>query len=452
MSPRKRKRRYDGCSIDVTPAGKLRLRFVARLPGGVLHRFSETTTYDDTAANRTSLERQAKLIGAEIRTGRFEYLRWFPDGSKAFAFATAREKSSDRTYPPASRGIAQHYAEWIDWKRSERVRKSRLRDYANHFARYILPALGDTPIEELSLAHLRDLQLALRKRPLAEKTVKNVILGSLKALVRDARRDGYEISVTFSDLEWAEILEDDPDPFDEDERDRLLDYFRRKSWKVGGFDERRPHHAYFAFLFTAFFTGCRPSELAALRVGDVDLARGTLRIRRSRHLGVESTPKTRTANRLVRLTQGNIPVLEPLVGLNSRADDHLFRNVHGEPVDASNFAELFRRAQRALGIRLRKFYATKHTYVSLALTRGVNLAWLSEQTGVAATTLLKHYGKSIHALDADRAEFSKIDGEGGTDPWSAHDDEGKNSTVEVRAAARCLRLDHPACARRRKRA
>jgi len=72
------------------------------------------------------------------------------------------------------------------------------------------------------------------------------------------------------------------------------------------------------------------------------------------------------------------------------------------------------------------------------------------QTGVAATTLLKHYGKFIHTLDAARAEFSKIDGEGGTDcPGSAHDDEGENSTAEVRAAARCLRLDHPLCAPRR---
>jgi hypothetical protein len=71
------------------------------------------------------------------------------------------------------------------------------------------------------------------------------------------------------------------------------------------------------------------------------------------------------------------------------------------------------RAGSALGIRLRKFYATKHTYVSLALTRGVNLAWLSEQTGVAATTLLKHYGKFIHTLDADRVELLKIEGRGG---------------------------------------
>jgi hypothetical protein len=39
----------------------------------------------------------------------------------------------------------------------------------------------------------------------------------------------------------------------------------------------------------------------------------------------------------------------------------------------------------------------------------------AEQTGVAAATLLEHYGKFIHTLDADRAELSKIEGEGGTD-------------------------------------
>lgn len=45
----------------------------------------------------------------------------------------------------------------------------------------------------------------------------------------------------------------------------------------------------------------------------------------------------------------------------------------------------------------------------------------AELTGVAATTLLKHYGKFSRTLDADRAERAKIDGEGGTDcPTVAH--------------------------------
>jgi len=248
-------------------------------------------------------------------------------------------------------------------------------------------------------------------------------------MVRDARRDGYDVAWPFGDLEWPEMIEDDPDPFTEEDRDRLLEYYRRKAWKVGGFDDGRQHYPYYAFLFTRFFTACRPSELAALRTGDVDLRNGTIRIRRSRHLGVEAAPKTRSANRLVRLTKANVSVLEPLVFLDAQPEDHLFRNVHGEPIDQSNFAELFRRTRRALGIRLRKFYATKHTCVSIALTRGVNLAWLSEQTGVAATTLLKHYGKFIHTLDADRVELKKIEGVPGTfGPRIAHDAEEESVT------------------------
>jgi hypothetical protein len=35
---------------------------------------------------------------------------------------------------------------------------------------------------------------------------------------------------------------------------------------------------------------------------------------------------------------------------------------------------------------------------------------LSEQTGVAVATLLKHYGRFIHSTAADDLELSKIDG------------------------------------------
>ena len=58
---------------------------------------------------------------------------------------------------------------------------------------------------------------------------------------------------------------------------------------------------------------------------------------------------------------------------------------------------------------MRDLYATKDTYVSTALTRNVNLAWLSEQTGVADATLRRHYGRFIHADAADPFEPSKID-------------------------------------------
>ncbi len=47
--------------------------------------------------------------------------------------------------------------------------------------------------------------------------------------------------------------------------------------------------------------------------------------------------------------------------------------------------------------------------MSVALTRGVNLTWVSEQTGVAESTLKKHYGRYIHSSEADALELAKID-------------------------------------------
>jgi integrase len=47
---------------------------------------------------------------------------------------------------------------------------------------------------------------------------------------------------------------------------------------------------YYAFLFTLFYTGLRPSEAVALRCGSVDLAHATLFVERSRSLGAEAAP------------------------------------------------------------------------------------------------------------------------------------------------------------------
>jgi integrase len=424
VSPRKRRRRHVGCSVEANASRKLRLRFRAELPDHGLFRFGETTALDYTPENRRALVARAELIGAEIRAGRFDYLRWFPNGSKASVFRAARGEPTPERAAKTATTVAEFYDSWIESKEGERIRRSRLRDYQQHFRAYLLPLLGAAPLSSLDLPHLRDLQLELRRHGLSEKTIRNIVLGSLKAMVRDARRDGYDVPWAFRDLEWNDAIPDEPDPFTEEERDRLLEYFHSKRWKVGGFNETRPHYTNYAFLYTLFYTGCRPSELSALRAGDVDLRVGTLRIRRSRHLGSEAAPKTRSAWRIVRLTAGNVARLEPLVSAQATPGDYLFTNVRGEPIDQSSIAELFRRAQRALGIRLRKLYATKHTYVSLALTRSVNVTWLSEQTGVALATLLKHYGRFMHTYDTDRVELEKIEGEKGVvGPPMAHEAE-----------------------------
>ncbi|MBV8054644.1 MAG: hypothetical protein JO071_05325 [Deltaproteobacteria bacterium] len=69
-----------------------------------------------------------------------------------------------------------------------------------------------------------------------------------------------------------------PDPFTEDERDSLLEYFRLKRWRLGryggGYD-KDSYFPYYAFLFTLFYTGLRPSEAVALRHRSLHLAHAT---------------------------------------------------------------------------------------------------------------------------------------------------------------------------------
>jgi integrase len=234
----------------------------------------------------------------------------------------------------------------------------------------------------------------------------------MRAMVRDARKAGVQAGFPFADLEWPRLIVPGPDPFTEGERDRLLEFLLRKRWRLGrhlGSYGEGVHFPYYAFLLTLFYTGLRPSEAVALRVRSLDLAAGTLFVERSRSLRSESAPKTSAAARVVRLTTRNFEVLKQVIELRAEPDDYVFKNSLGHPIDQRSFYKIFCGLQRVLGIRLRDLYATKDTYVSVALTKGVNLTWLSEQTGVMESTLRTHYGRFIHASQADALELAKID-------------------------------------------
>lgn len=410
---RKRKVRRQACSVEITSSGLLRFRFRWRTPDGAERKFAEATALRDIPENRQRVERQAEIMGAEIRGGAFDYLKWFPNGNRAAEYLAAQgaAPAQVKRRKPEGWTVGRYYAEWIERMSAPVVRASAARDYRSHFRNYILDALGDVELEDLSLAHLEDLRVTMRKGGLSEKTIRNTIDGSFRAMVRDALQDDIPASFPFAKVRWPEKIVPGPSPFTQAERDQILDYFRTKRWKVGGFNDTRPHYPYFAFLYTLFFTGMRPSEAVAVRVGSLNLGARTVQVERSRHLGAEAAPKTPRARRAVRLTWKNVEVLEPLIELKAQPADYLFKNVWGAPIEAANFYDLFRDAQRALSISpLRDLYSAKDTYISLALTNGVSLTWLSEQTGVAVATILKHYGRFIHSSQADDFEMSKMEG------------------------------------------
>jgi integrase len=314
--------------------------------------------------------------------------------------------------------ISGYYATWIAVQ-VPKVRKALARDYHRHFERYILPILGDLPISDLRPKDVRALQSKLLARkhvhtgkPLSVKTVKNIIIiGSLRAMIREAMADELVTRDVFVGLTWPERDLPEPDPFSMDEVRRILGWFATKRFRfaavAGSMGIRRlPHPAFHGYVHILFMAGLRPSEASGLQWQDVDLQRGLIYVRRSYHLYGYNPPKTRSARRTVELLPETVRVLRALQPLHVAPDTLVFTTTGGKPIEPKTFSEHWYKCLRALGLRARGLYCTKDTYVSTALQAVRDPRWVEKQTGVAPSTLKTHYEKWMP--DATRDELHQL--------------------------------------------
>src|SRR5262245_39511344 len=78
--------------------------------------------------------------------------------------------------------------------------------------------------------------------------------------------------------------------------------------------------------------------------------------------------------------------------LHATADDFVFTTATGRPVDEERFVQQhWHRALRATGIRPRKFYATRHTFISASLEAGYNIKRLADYCGTSVEMIERHY-------------------------------------------------------------
>lgn len=373
-------------------------------------RWWEGTGVRDTRANRSELEKKAQLISAEIRTGTFDahrYLEHFPDGNKVREFraalAEAPPTAVPQLYVPT---LNDFFATWIARQQPPYVRPQQSIDYSRHITGYVLGApvggddrrtLGELPLTELRLSHLKELRQRLADDGLSIKYARNIMGASFRAMIRDAREelDGLALTDPFSLLRWPRAEVRPPDPYTRDEREKILGYFAER------------HPFYYPWVYTRFWTGMRPSEAAALRLSDFDAVAEKIQIRVSRHRGVDGETKTRGSKRTIDLTPEVTAVLRDLVPLKVDPARFLFTNRYtGGAINQGEWArEYWGRCLRALGLRPRRFYDTRHTFISEALTRGANIKWLAEYCGTSVVMIEKHYGRFMETQSRSQLEL-----------------------------------------------
>ena len=109
-------------------------------------------------------------------------------------------------------------------------------------------------------------------------------------------------------------------------------------------------------------------------------------------------PKTQASDRTIPLAPELLAILAAHVqGRAGAPEEPLFVNTKGGPLNQYHWApEHWPRCIKALGLPYRKFYATRHTFISLALSEGADVYGVARYAGTSVAMIEKHYGKYIH--------------------------------------------------------
>jgi integrase len=350
----------------------------------------EGTGLPDTKANRATVARIQAAVTAEIKARTFtreRYLHYFPNGQRS-----AQIRSELGLLTAGSTPTVKFYAEniWLPRLTVPLVRASYARDARGHLDRYICKVIGHMRLAEVTTADVANLRAHWLTEGKGVKTLHNAIQGTLRALFREAVTVDKLITVNpCAGITWPRQTITAPDPLTKEERDKVLAYFRAS----------RP--IYFPFIATLLYTGMRPGEAVALRWGNVDLrGKPRLQILSSRVLGEESTPKTSHSERTIALVPELVPILRDINPLHADMDTFVFTGRDGHPLNQDRVSQrIWRKTPRRLGIRPRKLYACRHTFISIALSAGANLKYLADYCGTSVTMIEKRYGKFIGAGD-----------------------------------------------------
>ncbi|WP_120889295.1 site-specific integrase [Helicobacter pylori] len=161
-----------------------------------------------------------------------------------------------------------------------------------------------------------------------------------------------------------------------------------------------------AFLTTAFLTGLRTGEQLALLWSDIDFENKKININKSLNLsGAITSPKNKSSIREVDLLEPVEKILKELKAIEPANKKMVFLSF---PKRTNEFQKAFKKLLKALSLKERKLYTTRHTFASLMLSKGEEPLWVSKNMGHKdLNTTYSTYARYIPEQERERAAFLK---------------------------------------------
>ncbi|WP_286796570.1 tyrosine-type recombinase/integrase [Psychrobacter sp. UBA6291] len=273
------------------------------------------------------------------------------------------------------------------------------KDYVSALNKHWMPDMALMPIHEITSDLIRDIIADIDFK--SDKTFNNCLVP-----LRGVFEKAIELRlITPAENPMAMIKNKKvqsglPDPFTRDEMNALLNWLDKNL--------TNKDHFYYWYFEVAFWTGCRPSELNALRWKDIDWFNGSVIINKSRVRGVEKqVTKTHTA-REVYLNDRSKRALEALNAMKLSDDYVMICPETNEPFYNEKPARMrLIEAMQSTRVRHRPAYNARHTYATMLLMSDVNPVFVANQLGHSLQMLIKRYGRWLHG-DQNKLEISKL--------------------------------------------
>lgn len=332
---------------------------------------------EPTPANMKAAHRLMAQVQAAIAAGVYEPAMFFPKpGQEA--------KTSFRDFGD----------QWLETLTAER---STRRSYKTALNATWYPAFGDKPLTQIRHSDIAKAIAAKVKAGATGKTVNNHLV-ALRGVLEMAKADGVIEASPAAAIGNLPHQAAQPDPLDHDEMALVLARMAQR------FDPQVSN--YFTFSFN---TGMRPSEVIALRWVNIDFRRKRALVDAARVDWEAKGTKTGKV-REINLNEAAMAALTSQKDYTFLAGEEVFHNPNtGKPWadEQVQRRRYWSPTLKALGIRHRDAYQTRHTYASLLLTGGSNPAWIAKQLGHAdITTTLRVYARWIESAD-NGAEAAK---------------------------------------------
>ncbi len=374
--------------------------FVVR-PNGILQydlflygrRFREGTGLRNTPENRRVIRRNMKRINAELETGTFDYGAWFPESQKK---DEAMRWVHDRDPREPASSFTRYARQWWALHR-EGWKPSYAKRIEQVIERYLIPAFGEQPLSQIDERAI----LAFRESLAAEtetdgtraisNTRINTIMSPLSGVLQFAERE-FGINNPMRHVRTLREERPDVQPLTAEEVWAFLDAV---------------DPAFRLYFEVRFHTGLRTGEINGLRVKHVDVERARLRIREAVVDGVPTSLKRATARRDVAVSSALAEALAAHIA-GRDPDEYVFPDEDGRALDPSKVSRrVWHPTLKALGLRPRRVYETRHTAAVLHLAAGENPIFISRLLGHSSGELLfRRYAPFVpNAVGGDGAAF-----------------------------------------------